>query len=343
LHTFAHPSVAALTFKKGGPEKDTRHALINDASDIDPSSMTQARKITSQQTLHPRQSILGRLEMALNEIKLMEAAIALAEELNFSRAAQKLHISQPALTKRIAELEDRLGLALFERDRQIVDVNDPGRAFVEEARLLVLHGERAFQAARTVARGVDVVLNVGRSPYTDPFLVSTLLSIQLPLFPGLRVELTSQFSCDLINLLLEGTIDLAIATEPTESPLITTAKVNEAPFYIAMSEHDQLAACLANLRGVLPSKVQRVMVPEEVFPSVSEGLCVAFLVKVGALRMARNGVTVRPLTEDSLMLKTYMACRANNKSEAASELVRAFMRKLSHQGNEKQLSLPISA
>jgi DNA-binding transcriptional LysR family regulator len=126
--------------------------------------------------------------MALNEIKLMEAAIALAEELNFSRAAQKLHISQPALTKRIAELEDRLGLALFERDRQIVDVNDSGRAFVEEARLSVLHGERAFQAAQTVARGVDVVLTIGRSPYTDPFLVSTLLSIQLPLFPRLRVE-----------------------------------------------------------------------------------------------------------------------------------------------------------
>ena len=87
----------------------------------------------------------------------------------FPEPPQKLHISQPALTKRIAELEDRLGLALFERDRQIVDVNDSGRAFVEEARLSVLHGERAFQAARTVARGVDVVLNVGRSPYTDPF------------------------------------------------------------------------------------------------------------------------------------------------------------------------------
>jgi hypothetical protein len=48
--------------------------------------------------------------------------------------------------------------------------------------------------------------------------------------------------------------------------------------------------------------------------------------------MARNGVPVRPLTEDALILKTYMACRANNKSKAASELVRAFMRKLSHQG-----------
>jgi DNA-binding transcriptional LysR family regulator len=51
--------------------------------------------------------------MAGNDIKLMEAAIALAEELNFSRAAQKLHITQPTLTKRMAELEDRLGVPLF--------------------------------------------------------------------------------------------------------------------------------------------------------------------------------------------------------------------------------------
>jgi DNA-binding transcriptional LysR family regulator len=78
--------------------------------------------------------------MAGNDIRLMEAAIALAEELNFSRAAQKLHISQPALTKRISELEGRLGFSLFDRDRQLVEVNDSGRAFVEEARLSVFHG-----------------------------------------------------------------------------------------------------------------------------------------------------------------------------------------------------------
>ena len=181
--------------------------------------------------------------MAGNDIRLMAAAIALAEELNFSRAAQKLHISQPALTKRIAELEGRLGYSLFDRDRQMVEVNDSGRAFVEEARLSVLHGERAFQAAQRAARGVDVVLNIGRSPYTDPFLVTTLLSIQLPLFPRLRVDLTSQFSCDLVHQLLEGRLDLVIATEPPESSLMTTVKIDEAPFYIAMSERDKLAAC----------------------------------------------------------------------------------------------------
>jgi DNA-binding transcriptional LysR family regulator len=181
--------------------------------------------------------------MGQNDIKLMEAAIALAEELNFSRAAHKLHITQPALTKRIAELEDRLGVPLFTRDHQTVEVNDSARAFVEEARMSVLHGERAFQAARRAARGVDVVLNIGKSPYTDPFLVSTLLSIRLPLFPHLRVELTSQFSCELVHQVIGGSLDLAIATEPPESSLMTTLKIDESPFYIAMSERDKLASC----------------------------------------------------------------------------------------------------
>ena len=83
--------------------------------------------------------------MGRNEIKVMDAAIAVSEELNFTRAAHKLHISQPTLTKQIAELEHRLGFSLFDRDHQNVKMNDARRAFIEEARLSVLHGERAFQ------------------------------------------------------------------------------------------------------------------------------------------------------------------------------------------------------
>ena len=84
--------------------------------------------------------------MARNEIRLMEAAIALAEELNFSRAGYRLGVTQPAVTKQVAELEDRLGFPLFERDHQLVTLTDAGRAFVEEARLAVLHSERAIRA-----------------------------------------------------------------------------------------------------------------------------------------------------------------------------------------------------
>jgi len=85
--------------------------------------------------------------MKRNLINLMKSAIALADTLNFSRAAKILHVSQPTLTKNVAALEDWVGVPLFERDRQNVTINDAGRAFVEEARVSVLHCERAVQAA----------------------------------------------------------------------------------------------------------------------------------------------------------------------------------------------------
>lgn len=293
--------------------------------------------------------------MARNESKYMESAIALSEELNFTRAAQKIHISQPMLTKNIAELEASLGFQLFERDRRTVKLNNAGRAYIEPARLALLYGERAYQAARAAMQDADVVLHVGRSPYTDPFLISTLLSVNLPRFPRLRIELSSQFSYDLIHELIAGGLDLTFATEPPESPLLTTVKVAESPFYIAMSEDDELARhrsvtleamadrCwilferrlhpplydavmqAAEEKKVTPAKIQHVTAPEEAFPCVANGSCVAFLVKAGALRIARNGVTVRPLAEDTLSLKTYLASRADNQSKVVSELVRAFM------------------
>ncbi len=137
--------------------------------------------------------------MALPEIRLLQAAIVLAEELNFSRAAERLHLTQPALSKQIVELEGQLGFRLFERNHQIVELTDAGRAFVEEAREAVLHTERAVVAAKAVFNGADEVLNVGKSACEDPFLVSTLLSVRLPLFPGMRVKLWSNYSTELPN------------------------------------------------------------------------------------------------------------------------------------------------
>ncbi len=68
--------------------------------------------------------------MARDQLKLMESAIVLAEELNFSRAARRLHISQPALTKQIAELEERMGARLFNREYQNVTLTEAGRIFI---------------------------------------------------------------------------------------------------------------------------------------------------------------------------------------------------------------------
>ena len=311
--------------------------------------------------------------MAQNETKFMESAIVLSEELSFTRAAKRLYISQPTLTKNIHALERLVGFPLFERKNKTVKVTDAGRAYIEQARLALLYGERAIRAARGVMQNADTILNVGKSPYSDPFLTSTLLSIQLPLFPHLRIELTSQYSCDLTHELLAGGLDLAIATEPPKSPLLTTVKIGEAPFYIAMSSRDELAGLpsvtlddlagrswviferrlhppvydavmqLAETRKIAAANLKHITAPEEAFQFVADGSAVAFLVKAGALLMARNGITVRPLREEALLLKTYLASRADNKSKVASELVRAFMRKLANWYPAKQVTLPIPA
>jgi DNA-binding transcriptional LysR family regulator len=310
--------------------------------------------------------------MSKNDTKLMESVIALAEELHFGRAARRLRISQPMLTKNIQDVEALIGGPLFLRDRKHVLLSDAGRAYVQQARLSLLHGERAVQSARTVIQGMDETFHVGRTPYADPFLVSTLLSIQLPLFPRLKIDLVSKFSMDIVHDVLGGLVDLAIAHEPPESPLLTCVQVAEQPFYIAMAKRDRLASNpsvsldqmdgrhwilferqlhppvydtiiqAAAQRGVRARSIQHVIAPEEAFPFVSDGSAIAFVVKAGALLMARNGVTVRPLNESNLRLKTCLVCRADDDSKIASEFVRAYMRKMPD-NKHKQLPLPISA
>jgi DNA-binding transcriptional LysR family regulator len=297
--------------------------------------------------------------MARPEIRLLETAILLAEELHFSRAAERLRVDQSTVSKRIDELESQLGYRLFERDHQTVKLTEAGRKFVEEARLAILHVERAIQSGRAAKEEAEAILNVGRSPYTDPFLITTLLAVKVPLFPQLQIELSQQFSCDLIRDVLAGGLDLAIANEPAESKCLTMVKVAESPFYIAMSEDDDLAyerfITLDSLAGrpwviferrmhppvydtvmrvalerkIVPAAVRHIMVPEDAYPFIVDGGGVAFVVKSGAIRIARDGITVRPLTEDALTIKTYLASRADERSKVVSELVRAFMRKLS--------------
>jgi DNA-binding transcriptional LysR family regulator len=297
--------------------------------------------------------------MALPEIRLLETAIVLAEELHFSRTAERLNIEQSTVSRRIDELEGELGYRLFDRNHQIVELREAGRKFVEEARLALMHVQRAVESGRTANEDTEAVLNVGRSPYTDPFLITTLLSVKLPLYPQLKIELSQQFSCDLIREVLAGGLDLAIATEPPESKRLTKVKVAESPFYIAMPEEDELAhevsvtldmlagrpwviferrmhppvydavMRLAEERKVAPAKLHHVVVPEDAYSFIADDGAVAFVVKSGAIRIARDGITVRPLAEDALMLKTYLASRADDNSKVMSELVRAFMRKLS--------------
>src|SRR6201993_1911415 len=98
---------------------------------------------------------------------------------NVSRAALKLHVSQPALSKQIRDLEDDVGFNLLERTAKSVRLTDAGRAFLTEARAVLQHADEAVKKARAVANAEPTEINVGYSPMpTVEILPKTLRAFQ---------------------------------------------------------------------------------------------------------------------------------------------------------------------
>jgi DNA-binding transcriptional LysR family regulator len=305
--------------------------------------------------------------MALPEMRLLQAAIALAEELNYSRAAARLRIEQSTLSKRIVELESQIDLRLFVRNHQTVELTDAGRHFVEDARCAVLYAERAVADARAALHGADEVLHIGRSVYADPYLVTAIQSIQLPLFPGLKVKLWSNFSHELARMVATGNLDLAVLAIP-DSPSLSFLSVTESPGYIALLKSDAIAGnaelSLDDLRAhewILPAphinpfitemiqaeaSAKNIIAPDtHTFTTAEEASALvlahkgaAFLTREAAWRISSNEIAVRPLSEEHPKLVTRLAMRADDKKRLTSEFVRAAGRKLVKAQSSQQRS-----
>jgi DNA-binding transcriptional LysR family regulator len=176
------------------------------------------------------------------EIRLLVAIVTLSEELNFTRAAKHLGITQSGLSRRVGSLEKKYRIKLFERDHANVVLTEAGRVFVEEAKLSLLHDERAIEVARAVSEGVESVLTIDRSPYADPFLTAALLSIHLPLYPNLHVQLHSDFAPELVHDLSVSKLDIALIANPAPNRKLTTTKISESPLYVVLPEGSPLAS-----------------------------------------------------------------------------------------------------
>ena len=311
--------------------------------------------------------------MKLPDLHLLQAAIMLAEVRNYSRAARKLGIQQPTLTKRILELEQFIGFPLFFRSTQFVEPTEACRQFLKEAKECVFHAERAVYVARVAEQGAQSVLHIGKSQYTDPYLISMLTSVSLPLFKNLEVSLSSMSSAELEAEVLLGKLDLAVATGEFDNPKITQLELMRTTFYIAVPEHSPLAEfkelTLAQLHQktwvlveryvhpplhdsilraveqekVQPRSVHHVVTAEESAQELYSGTGeVAFLTRAGAWRIARNGLTMRPLIHPDLNISSKLIARADDSSRAVSEFAKALKLKLDRQRRD-QLDLPLGA
>jgi DNA-binding transcriptional LysR family regulator len=313
------------------------------------------------------------MAMVLPEIRLLQAAIVLASELHFSRAADRLNMSQSTLSKQILKLERELGFPIFRHNHQAAELTDAGRVFIVEAREVLAHAEKAIHSARAVLDGPVEVLNVGKSSYTDPFLVSVLQSIHLPLFPNLKIKLWSDYSNELAHKVLNGNLDLALITGIPQKHKLSTLHVANYPFYILMSMDDDLAQhrevdmqqidgrnwvllgkhvnvhmhdmiySVASAHGVHPSDIHYFTSPEEASELVHEHQGLAFLSHSTAWRVARDGLTLRPLADHRLRVITSLAVHADNRSRLVREFVRAVGKKCAEVGQMPQKSLALSA
>ena len=141
--------------------------------------------------------------------RLLRSFVVLADELHFGRAAERLHVAQPALSQQIRRLEGQLGVALFARTRRSVELSEAGAAMLSPARAAVQAASAAEEVARAHARGEQGVLRLGLSPGVH-YLAQRLLAEFARQRPGVRVRARQDSTGALARQVAAGDLELAL-------------------------------------------------------------------------------------------------------------------------------------
>ena len=123
------------------------------------------------------------------ELRHLRYFVAVAETENVSRAALKLHVSQPALSRQIRDLEDEIGFCLLERTAKSVRLTDAGHAFLNDARTLLQQVDEAIKKARAIASAEPTELKVGYSPAATTRILPPILRAYQGAMPKVHVKL----------------------------------------------------------------------------------------------------------------------------------------------------------
>jgi len=148
------------------------------------------------------------------ELRHLRYFVAAAEAENLSRAALKLHVSQPALGRQIRDLEDEIGFCLLERTAKSVRLTDAGRAFLRDARALLQQADEAVKKARAVARAEPGELQVGYSPTPLAEILPKTLRAFQQVMPSVRVRLRDWSNNEILDGVRDGRLQLGLIVRP---------------------------------------------------------------------------------------------------------------------------------
>jgi DNA-binding transcriptional LysR family regulator len=249
--------------------------------------------------------------------------VAVAEELHFGRAAARLQMTQPPLSRQIQKLEADIGVSLFDRDNRSVALTRAGEAFLVEARRLLSIADSAPESARRVAQGLEGRLSIGFTAMAAASILSHVLTETDAFLPGVDLVLNELVSAAQFEALVSGDLDLAlvrlppthveidsrlvfretlVAAVPTAHPLGSST----APLAAADLEGMDMisytsagASYLADLTAsvlvtVRPRSTQRVTQVHTMLALVGAGRGAA-IVPSSAATFRIEGVTLRPL------------------------------------------------
>ena len=143
------------------------------------------------------------------ELRHLRYYLAVVEELHFGRAAERLHVAQPAVSQAVRRLEEELGLQLLHRTSRVVTVTEPGRVLAEEARNALARIDRAVEATLR-AGGTGAALRVGCAPHLPIERLRRFLAALEQRDPGLRATVTHRTPQEQVALLGNMELDLGI-------------------------------------------------------------------------------------------------------------------------------------
>jgi DNA-binding transcriptional LysR family regulator len=200
------------------------------------------------------------------ELRHLRYFVAVAEELHFRKAAERLHVAQPAVSEQVRKLEQELGVMLFNRTQRSVALTTAGIAFLEEARHVLRHSEVAQQAARNAGERATTRLRIGYLPDALPISVPRALRRLAGAAPAVEVDLTTGPSLRLIEDLRARRLDAVVTSLPAPTKgLRVTSLGQQGAVVVLPATHPRAVESTIALGQLAPERL--VVLPREANPA----------------------------------------------------------------------------
>ena len=198
---------------------------------------------------------------ALPSLRQLRYFVAIAQELNFTRAAEVCFVGQSTLSAGLKELEDTLGARLVERDRQNVAITPIGREILERAKVILAASEDLVEYAGAAGKPLTGTIRLGVIPTIAPFLLPNVLPDIRTRFPSLKIALREDLTANLLARLAEHQLDFALIALPYKTDGLLLKELFTDEFWVIAREDDP---ALKGEEVHLPAKMaERLLLLEE--------------------------------------------------------------------------------